>query len=49
MSHALGTATSAEKNTQDAAFSSLSLVICGVVTSIAAPIIMSTVIWLTTQ
>ncbi|QIA63390.1 CidB/LrgB family autolysis modulator [Vibrio astriarenae] len=49
VSHALGTATSAEKNTQDAAFSSLSLVICGVVTSIAAPIIMSTVIWLTTQ
>ncbi|MGR5167182.1 LrgB family protein [Vibrio astriarenae] len=48
VSHALGTATSAEKNNQDAAFSSLSLVICGIVTSIAAPMIMSIAIWLTT-
>ncbi|MDR9826544.1 LrgB family protein [Vibrio sp. FNV 38] len=49
VSHALGTATCAEKNNQDAAFSSLSLVICGIVTSIAAPMIMSLAVWLTNQ
>ncbi|WP_260258349.1 LrgB family protein [Vibrio intestinalis] len=37
VSHALGTATCAEKNGEDAAFSSLALVVCGVITSILAP------------
>ncbi|ARC92027.1 CidB/LrgB family autolysis modulator [Vibrio coralliilyticus] len=37
VSHALGTATCAEKDAQDAAFSSLALVVCGVITSILAP------------
>lgn len=37
VSHALGTATCAEKNPQDAAFSSLALVMCGIITSILAP------------
>ncbi|MGL6313932.1 LrgB family protein [Vibrio sp. WXL103] len=47
VSHALGTATSAGKDPQDAAFSSLSLVLCGVITSITAPTIMSLAIWFT--
>lgn len=37
VSHALGTAKAAEENYQDGAFSSLALVICGVMTSILAP------------
>lgn len=37
VSHALGTATCAEKDPRDAAFSSLALVICGVITSVLAP------------
>ncbi len=37
ISHALGTATCAEKDPRDAAFSSLALVVCGVITSILAP------------
>ncbi|UQV19955.1 LrgB family protein [Vibrio sp. J383] len=45
VSHALGTATCAEKNPQDAAFSSLALVLCGVITSIIAPSIFSLVVW----
>ncbi|OLQ71657.1 CidB/LrgB family autolysis modulator [Photobacterium proteolyticum] len=39
VSHALGTAKAAEENYQDGAFSSLALVICGVMTSILAPAI----------
>ncbi|WP_299692382.1 LrgB family protein [uncultured Vibrio sp.] len=45
VSHALGTATCAEKHPQDAAFSSLALVLCGVITSIIAPSIFSAVFW----
>lgn len=45
VSHALGTATCAEKNQEDAAFSSLALVLCGVITSIIAPSIFSLVVW----
>lgn len=37
ISHALGTATCAEKDPRDAAFSSLALVVCGVITSVLAP------------
>ncbi|MCL9783428.1 CidB/LrgB family autolysis modulator [Vibrio sp. S4M6] len=37
VSHALGTATAAEKTPNDAAYSSLALVICGIITSILAP------------
>lgn len=39
ISHACGTATAAEKSYQEGAFSSLALVICGIITSILAPII----------
>ncbi|MFA0014363.1 LrgB family protein [Vibrio lentus] len=46
VSHVLGTATCAEKNQEDAAFSSLALVLCGVITSIIAPSVFSVVIWL---
>ena len=46
VSHALGTATSAEKDPRDAAFSSLALVLCGVITSILAPSVFSLVLWL---
>jgi predicted murein hydrolase (TIGR00659 family) len=46
VSHALGTATSAEKDPRDAAFSSLALVLCGVITSILAPSVFSMVLWL---
>lgn len=37
VSHALGTAKAAEESYQEGAFSSLALVICGVITSILAP------------
>ena len=46
VSHALGTATCAEKSSEDAAFSSLALVICGVITSILAPLVFSILVWL---
>lgn len=39
VSHALGTAKAAEENYQEGAFSSLALVICGVMTSILAPVL----------
>ncbi|MGR5175269.1 CidB/LrgB family autolysis modulator [Vibrio parahaemolyticus] len=45
VSHALGTATCAEKDPRDAAFSSLALVICGVITSILAPSIFAFALW----
>ncbi|MCC2524732.1 CidB/LrgB family autolysis modulator [Vibrio coralliilyticus] len=48
VSHALGTATCAEKDAQDAAFSSLALVVCGVITSILAPSFFALAIWLAT-
>lgn len=38
-SHALGTARSAENDIQEGAFSSLALVICGVITSLLAPVL----------
>ncbi|OBT12125.1 CidB/LrgB family autolysis modulator [Vibrio sp. UCD-FRSSP16_10] len=41
VSHALGTATAFEMNQKDAAFSSLALVLCGVITSLIAPFIMA--------
>ncbi|MGF1694101.1 CidB/LrgB family autolysis modulator [Vibrio lamellibrachiae] len=46
VSHALGTATCAEKDAKDAAFSSLALVICGVITSILAPSFFAFAVWL---
>ncbi len=46
VSHALGTATCAEKDPRDAAFSSLALVICGIITSILAPIAFDYSQWL---
>ncbi len=46
ISHALGTATCAEKNPPDAAFSSLALVLCGVITSILAPSFFALIVWL---
>ncbi|PSW06157.1 CidB/LrgB family autolysis modulator [Photobacterium lipolyticum] len=39
VSHALGTAKAAEENYQEGAFSSLALVICGILTSILAPVV----------
>lgn len=48
VSHALGTATCAEKDAQDAAFSSLALVVCGVITSILAPSFFALAVWLAT-
>lgn len=46
VSHALGTATSLEKDPKDGAFSSLALVLCGVITSILAPSVYIYVEWL---
>lgn len=46
VSHALGTATCAEKDPRDAAFSSLSLVLCGIITSILAPMVYAFTLWL---
>lgn len=46
VSHALGTATCAEKDGQDAAFSSLALVVCGVITSILAPTFFTLALWM---
>lgn len=46
VSHALGTATCFEKDPRDAAFSSLALVLCGVITSILAPAVFALVVWL---
>lgn len=46
VSHALGTATCAEKSSEDAAFSSLALVVCGVITSILAPSFFAFALWL---
>lgn len=39
VSHALGTAKAAEEDYQEGAFSSLALVICGIMTTILAPIL----------
>ncbi|UTV26428.1 CidB/LrgB family autolysis modulator [Photobacterium atrarenae] len=39
VSHALGTAKAAEENHQEGAFGSLALVICGVMTSLLAPLV----------
>jgi predicted murein hydrolase (TIGR00659 family) len=46
VSHALGTATCAEKDPKDAAYSSLALVVCGVITSILAPTFFTFALWL---
>ncbi|WPC72977.1 CidB/LrgB family autolysis modulator [Vibrio porteresiae] len=46
VSHALGTATCAERDGQEGAFSSLALVLCGIITSILAPIVFTAVLWL---
>lgn len=46
VSHALGTATCAEKDPRDAAFSSLALVVCGVITSLLAPSLFAFAVWL---
>ncbi|WP_261817435.1 CidB/LrgB family autolysis modulator [Vibrio gallicus] len=44
VSHALGTATAFENNQKDAVFSSLALVLCGVITSILAPTVMGIIL-----
>lgn len=46
VSHALGTAACAGKDAKDAAFSSLALVICGLITSILAPPFYTFAMWL---
>ncbi len=46
ISHALGTATSAEKHPTDAAFSSLALVLSGIITSVLAPAFFALAVWL---
>ncbi|ELH3006261.1 LrgB family protein [Vibrio vulnificus] len=46
VSHALGTATCVEKAPADAAFSSLALVLCGIITSILAPSFFALAVWL---
>lgn len=46
VAHALGTATSIEKNPKEGAFSSLALVLCGVITSFLAPMFYIFVEWL---
>lgn len=46
VSHALGTATCLEKAPADAAFSSLALVLCGIITSIIAPSVFALAVWL---
>jgi predicted murein hydrolase (TIGR00659 family) len=46
VSHALGTATAFEHSERDAAFSSLALVLCGIITSIFAPSFMALAVWL---
>ncbi|MCW8332007.1 CidB/LrgB family autolysis modulator [Photobacterium sp. SDRW27] len=48
VSHALGTAKAAEENYQEGAFSSLALVICGVMTSILAPLLFPVILKLFT-
>lgn len=47
VSHALGTATCVEKDPRDAAFSSLALVLCGIITSFLAPLFYLFAEWLT--
>lgn len=47
VSHALGTAASLEKDPRDAAFSSLALVLCGIITSVLAPVFFAFAMWLT--
>ncbi|WP_075181235.1 CidB/LrgB family autolysis modulator [Pantoea sp. 1.19] len=44
-SHALGTARAAEINYEEGAFSSLALVICGIITSLLAPFIFPLLLW----
>ncbi len=46
VSHALGTAACAESHPKDAAYSSLALVACGVITSILAPSFFALALWL---
>jgi predicted murein hydrolase (TIGR00659 family) len=46
VSHALGTSACAERDPRDAAFSSLALVLCGVITSILAPVYLAFAMWL---
>ncbi|PMH46551.1 CidB/LrgB family autolysis modulator [Vibrio sp. 10N.286.49.B3] len=45
VSHAVGTAACAERDPVDAAFSSLALVICGIITSVLAPFVYNFVVW----
>ncbi|MCC4815508.1 CidB/LrgB family autolysis modulator [Vibrio lentus] len=44
-SHALGTAQAIANNPDDAAYSSLALVLCGIFTSILAPLIYPIILW----
>ncbi|SJN56946.1 CidB/LrgB family autolysis modulator [Vibrio ruber] len=46
ISHALGTASCVENDPRDAAFSSLALVLCGIITSVLAPLVFALVLWL---
>ncbi|WP_028024112.1 CidB/LrgB family autolysis modulator [Enterovibrio calviensis] len=45
VSHAIGTAKAAETNYQEGAFSSLALVICGIISAILAPFIFYVIEW----
>ncbi|MGY6037305.1 LrgB family protein [Aeromonas sp. AE23HZ002T15] len=45
--HAIGTATSAEKGVTQGAFSSLAMVVCGVLTAAVAPLLFAIYHWLT--
>ncbi|WP_349921987.1 LrgB family protein [Aeromonas veronii] len=45
--HAIGTATSAEKGVTQGAFSSLAMVVCGVLTAAVAPLLFALYHWLT--
>ncbi|KXF81989.1 LrgB family protein [Enterovibrio coralii] len=46
VSHAIGTAKAAESNYQEGALSSLALVICGIMTTVLAPLIFHLTTWL---
>lgn len=45
--HAIGTATSAEKGVTQGAFSSLAMVVCGILTAAVAPLLFAIYHWLT--
>ncbi len=46
VSHAFGTAACVERDSEDAAFSSLALILCGIITSLIAPLVWYFVVFL---